>query len=78
MTPLEQKASSLNQQLKGDRNIQSIGIAEKGQYNPEDYICIYTKKPFKPGTYPEIFEGVKVKTMHIGKVEIRRSADGGI
>jgi hypothetical protein len=68
---LEKKAIALRNHLKGDKNIFSIGIAEKNEYNPEDYLCIYTKYPFKPGTYPDTFDDVRVVTMHIGRVEIR-------
>lgn len=68
---LKQKATALREMLKNDRNIQAIGVREISPFNPEETLCIYTNYPFKPGTYPEVFEDVKVIALHVGIIEIK-------
>lgn len=72
---LQGKAKRLKK-LLNDKNIQTIGIAEKGEFNPEEYLSIYLFQD-KQG-YPTEFEGTKVQVHCIGEIKIERSADGGI
>ena len=77
MTKLEEAAQSLRKQLGDDRSF-IIGIAAKGEYNPEDHIVIYLRDKKTNKKYPESFEGFRVEVRYMSKIEIKRSKDGGI
>jgi hypothetical protein len=63
----------LHEELRDDPNVVSIGYT-KG-LSPEK-IHIYTDK--RKSGYPSLYEGVEVEVIKIGKVQVKKSKDGGI
>jgi hypothetical protein len=58
----------------------NIGIAEKSQFNPEDYMVVYwcDKRAMKRAKLPATYEGFRVESRYTGKIEIKQAEDGGI
>lgn len=62
-------AHELYEATKWDQNIVSIGIALISSYNKEVGIMIYLRE--NKGTYPESYQGIKVKTFVIGEIVLQ-------
>ena len=78
MTKLEEAAQNLRKYLGGNHHHYTIGIAAKGEFNPEDHLVVYLHIDLPKKRFPDIFEGFRVETKYIGKIEIKKSEDGGI
>jgi hypothetical protein len=77
MTKLEEAAQNLRKHLGYDHYTYTIGIAAKSEFNPEDRLIVYLHKKVRTA-FPTTFEGFPVETKYVGKIEIKRSKDGGI
>lgn len=65
---LQEVAQRLKTELN-DPNILCIGIAEKGQYNPEDHLILYLKRSVRY-PYPEKYENIHVFTRIMRGIEL--------
>ena len=57
---LQQAASSLYKSLQNDPAFFTVGVAEKGEFNPESHLVIYLKKQVRTA-YPTMYEGFPVR-----------------
>lgn len=47
-----------------------VGVAEKSQYNPEDYLVVYLTKKVHHYKFPENYEGFRVEVKYSGPIKI--------
>jgi hypothetical protein len=68
---VEEAASKLYAEL-GRNNVQAVGT------NQKDKIVVYTFRPWPTRQRLATYEGFNVEYVTIGRLEIKRSRDGGI
>jgi hypothetical protein len=68
---VEEAATKLLAEL-GRTNVQAIGT------NQKDKIVVYTRRPWPERQQLTTYEGFNVEYVTIGRLEIKRSKDGGI
>lgn len=66
---LKEAYHRLVEEVRSDKNVVSIGLAEKGEFNPQDFMVLYLKQRVRH-PYPKTYEEFPVETRIIGTIAL--------